>query len=68
MEFKEAYKTGLKKGKTITNGAYELRLVKSSNPSKEEIEAINKLTSFLANSKDNWKIIETKRFYERTRS
>ena len=29
MEFKEAYKKGLKTGKTITNGSYELKLLKN---------------------------------------
>lgn len=29
MEFKEAYKKGLKTGKTITNGSYELKLLEN---------------------------------------
>jgi hypothetical protein len=28
MEFKEAYKKGLKTGKSITNGSYELKLTR----------------------------------------
>lgn len=60
MEFKEAYKKGLKTGKTITNGSYKLKLLKDGlechiiddNPNTPDIIGI-----LLDTFEDNWEII-----------
>lgn len=66
MEFKEAYKKGLKVGKTITNGEYNLQLENIENFGRKYLNIkalkenfyfdINKL--FFDSLEDNWEIIE----------
>jgi hypothetical protein len=69
MEFKEAYKKGLKTGKTIRNGEYNLRLETTENFGNKYLKVIstcikndkdfyfdiNKL--FFDSLEDNWEII-----------
>lgn len=69
MEFKEAYKKGLKTGKTITNGEYNLQLEIIKNFGNKYLKIIstsikndksftfdmNKL--FFDSLEDNWEII-----------
>lgn len=66
MEFKEAYKKGLKVGKTITNGEYNLQLENIENfghkyPNIKVLKEnfyfdINKL--FFDSLEDNWEIVK----------
>lgn len=70
MEFKEAYKKGLKVGKTITNGEYTLEVSKFNNSGifYTEIKMTNVLSDkkfdlglhklFLDSFEENWQIIE----------
>ncbi|WPX99546.1 hypothetical protein Megpolyxen_01439 [Candidatus Megaera polyxenophila] len=59
MEFKEVYKKGLKTGKTITNGVYELKFVNN----ELEVQTIDKsnppsmIGILLDTFEDNWEII-----------
>ena len=69
MEFKEAYKKGLKVGKTITNGEYSLEVSRFNNSGTfyTEIKMTNVLSDknfdlglhklFLDSFEDNWEII-----------
>lgn len=69
MEFKEAYKKGLKVGKTITNGEYSLEISKFINFGTvyTELKITNILSDkkldfglhnlFLDSFEDNWEII-----------
>ena len=60
MEFKEAYKKGLKTGKTITNGSYNLKLTKEGLRATN-VTGFNTAPSiveiFLNTFEDNWEII-----------
>ena len=69
MEFKEAYKKGLKVGKTITNGEYKISfhnetilginrmVIKMNNlPDKTNELSLHKL--FFDSFEDNWEILE----------
>lgn len=66
MEFKEAYKKGLKVGKIITNGEYNLQLENIENSGRKYLNIkalkknfyfdINKL--FFDSLEDNWEIVE----------
>lgn len=70
MEFKEAYKKGLKTGKTITNGEYTLEVSKFNNSGTfyTEIKMTNVLSDkkfdlglhklFLDSFEENWQIVE----------
>lgn len=59
MEFKEAYKKGLKTGKTIINGSYELKFINN----QLEVQTIDKsnppsmIGILLDTFEDNWEII-----------
>lgn len=69
MEFKEAYKKGLKLGQTITNGSYKLKLKPlNKNNFKDFIITATNLTNneeiyfdltglFFHSLEDNWEII-----------
>ena len=69
MEFKEAYKKGIKVGRKITNGEYSLEISKFNNQGTiyTEITMTNILTDkkfdlglhklFLDSLEDNWEII-----------
>jgi len=59
MEFKEAFRRGFKNGKTITNGVYELRIVRGYQYSDHGKAIIDRLISFLSNHKDDWEIGST---------
>lgn len=60
MEFKEAYKKGLKIGKTITNGSYELKITEKGLQATD-VMGFNTPPSiieiFLNSFEDNWEII-----------
>lgn len=60
MEFKEAYKKGLKIGKTITNGSYELKITEKGLQATD-LMGFNTPPSiveiFLNSFEDNWEII-----------
>lgn len=71
MEFKEAYKKGLKRGKTITNSEYNLQLKTTESFENKYLTVIatcikendkgfyfdmNKL--FFDSLEDNWEIVE----------
>jgi hypothetical protein len=60
MEFKEAYKKGLRIGKTITNGSYELKITEKGLQATD-VMGFNTPPSiveiFLNSFEDNWEII-----------
>ena len=59
MEFKEAYKKGLKTGKTITNGIYELKFI-NNELEVQTIDSSNPpsmIGIMLDTYEDNWEII-----------
>jgi hypothetical protein len=60
MEFKEAYKKGLKTGKTITNGSYELKITKDGLQATDVMgwnTPPSIIEVFLNSFEDNWEII-----------
>lgn len=57
MEFKEAYKKGLKTGKTITNGSYELKITKKGLQASRFNTPPTMVEIFLNSFEDNWEII-----------
>lgn len=59
MEFKEAYKKGLKTGKTITNGSYTLKITKEGLQATDVMgwnTPPSIIEIFLNSFEDNWEI------------
>lgn len=57
MEFKEAYKKGLKTGKAITNGSYDLKFINDQLEVKAPANRPSVLGILLDSFEDNWEII-----------